>query len=96
MKTIPPQKPTAIEMIRHAVSYEERAEPHVVFIPHNLSRMMKEELDSEGITIHQFITRACIDHLKIKEKEKSDMLKYINFSEMQLFEFIDGKAVSKY
>lgn len=99
MKTTPPEKPQAIDIFKQVIEArknEDHAEPHVIFIPHNLSRMMKEQLDSEGITIHQFITRVCIDHLKLKDKEKEDIQKYLNFSDMQLFEFVDGKVVSKY
>ena len=98
-QTTPPQRPTSTELIRsvvHGRLSPDRSEPHVIFIPHNLSRMMKDQLEAENKTIHQFVTQVCMDYLKLKDKEKEELEKYVNFSEMQLFEVKDENIIAKY
>ncbi len=61
--------------------------PHIVFIPHDISRAMKDQLNKEDKDFNQFITEACKSYLKQTEKENKDLSRYLALSEMQLMEF---------
>ena len=84
----PPQKP--LELIKSFIVAEhnsDRLEPHIVFISHNISRSMKDQLIKENKDFNQFINEVCREYLKQQKKEEISLTHYIAFSEMQLFEF---------
>lgn len=74
------------QMISEYDDYENRKEPHIVFISHKISRMMKEELEKRGLTFNEFVQNACEAYL-LQAKEEDKLLKrYIAFSDLQLTE----------
>ena len=74
-------------MITEAQQSKDHVAPHIVFIPHDVSRAMKDQLNKEDRDFNQFITEACKSYLQQTEKENKDLSRYLALSEMQLMEF---------
>ncbi len=75
------------EIIRASITNEDRREPHMIFIAHDISRRMKEQLAKENKDIHDFINDMCIEYLNKIDNEQAATDKYVKFSEMQLGEY---------
>ena len=88
---MPPQKPTLPYIIKvmhenRAEQNQDRLEPHMLFLPHDVSRRMSDQLQKEHSDIHVFVRQACIQYLNQIDNEAREAQKWVDFSEQQLTE----------
>lgn len=72
----------------------DRLEPHMLFLPHDVSRRMSEQLKKENSDIHMFVHQACIAHLNKVDNDKQTLDRYLAFSDLQLMENATWKGWS--
>ena len=82
----PPQSkfPILLKAIVQNEKNQDRLEPHMLFLPHDVSRRMSEQLRKENTDIHMFVHQACIAYLNKVENEQQATKRWIDFSEQQL------------
>ena len=87
-KNIPPNKylPDLMKLAIVSKQSTDRVEPHMVFIAHDISRRMKEQLEKENRNFNDFISNTCVEYLNKIDNEKQATERYVNFNEMQLTE----------
>ncbi len=88
---LPPQKLSLPHLIKaatvqQATQNEDRLEPHILFLPHDVSRRMSEQLKKESTDIHAFVHQACVMHLNKADNERILLERYLAFSDLQLGE----------
>jgi len=71
---------------RRAEQNQDRLEPHMLFLPHDISRRMSEQLQKENSDIHMFVHQACVQYLNMVDNDQRDLDKWLALSEMQLSE----------
>lgn len=86
---LPPQRislPNIIKAVseKRAEQNNDRLEPHMLFLSHDVSRRMSEQLKKENSDIHMFVHQACIEYLNKIDNEVSATQRWIDFSEQQL------------
>jgi len=87
-KTTPPINPffPLREQIIVNDSFDDRKEPHIVFLSNALSKKMRQELDKKNMTFEIFIYQACVEYLNKIDNDNAALNRYLTFSEMQLSE----------
>ncbi len=88
---LPPRKISLPSLLKAAGEQrskqnEDRLEPHVLFLPYDVSRRMGEQLKKENSDIHMFVHQACIKHLNEVDNDKQALSKWMALSELQLSE----------
>ncbi len=96
---LPPQKLSLPHLIKavtvqQATQNEDRLEPHILFLPHDVSRRMSEQLKKESTDIHAFVHQACVMHLNKVDNERILLDKYLAFNDLQLGENTSWKGWS--
>jgi hypothetical protein len=66
----------------------------MLFLPHDISRRMSEQLQKENSDIHMFVHQACVAHLNKVDNEKQLLDRYLAFSDLQLMENATWKGWS--
>lgn len=54
----------------------------MIFLSHELSRRMKQQLDSENRDLNTFIQSICVEYLNKIENEKTATKNYVSFNDM--------------
>ena len=88
---LPPQKPYLPNIMKiitqqQSKQNEDRIERYMVFLPHDVSRRMNEQLKKENSDIHRFVHQACVAHLNKVDNEKQLLDTYLAYSDLQLSE----------
>lgn len=70
-KNLPPHNPfTSLLQQSHIVGqHEDRKEPHILFMSHDLSRRMRIELDKRNMSFEEFVMQACMEYIKIIDED---------------------------
>ena len=52
-----------------SIQHDDRKEPQIIFMSHDLSKRIRIELDKRNMTLEEFVAQACIEYIKIIDGE---------------------------
>ncbi len=67
-----PPLPNLFPMSYASTQHGDRKEPHILFMPHDLSKRMRKELDKRNMTLEEFVMQSCTEYIKIIDDEQHD------------------------